>query len=105
MKYVCNTSHTCGLSQWYGDIILIAKYPNQYEAEINARGTFFHVIVGKYRDGNYLCVPNMDFGCSLSRLNDTFWNRERISQHLHKEVDVESLVCGIKALKMFDENI
>ena len=49
--------------------------------------------------------PNMDFGCELSHFSDTFWNAERIRQHLDSPVDVESLVCGIKALSLFDEVI
>lgn len=53
----------------------------------------------------HLCVPNMDFGCELSHFSDTFWNAERIRQHLDNPVDVESLVCGIKALSLFDEVI
>ena len=47
----------------------------------------------------------MDFGCELSYFSDTFWNAERIRQHLDSPVDVESLVCGIKALSLFDEVI
>ena len=47
----------------------------------------------------------MDFGCELSHFSDTFWNAERIRQHLDNPVDVESLVCGIKALSQFDEVI
>ena len=49
------------------------------------------------------CVPNMDFGCELSFLSDTFWNAEKISQHLDNPFDVESLVAGIKTLGSLDE--
>ena len=62
-------------------------------------------MTGSYENGNYLCVPNMDFGCELSLLSDTFWNAERISKPLDNPVDVESLVAGIKTLDSLDETI
>lgn len=105
MIFQCNTSKNVGKKPWTGEIRLPAHTTFHYEAIITARNTSFHVIAGKYQNGNYLCVPNMNFGCELSCLSDTFWNAERISQHLDNPVDVESLVCGIKALHKFDEVI
>ena len=105
MIFQCNTSRTAGKKTWTGEIQLLVHTPSHYEAVITARGTSFHVIAGKYQHGNYLCVPNMDFGCELSHFSDTYWNAERIHQHLDNPVDVESLVCGIKALSLFDEVI
>ena len=105
MIFQCNTGKTVGKKIWTGEIRLLVHTPCHYEAVITARGTSFHVIAGKYRNGNYLCVPNMDFGCELSHFSDTFWNAERIRQHLDNPVDVESLVCGIKALCNYDEVI
>lgn len=105
MFFQCNTGRTAGKKTWTGEILLLAHDVSHYEAVITARGTSFHVIAGKYQNGNYLCVPNMDFGCELSHFSDTFWNAERIQKHLDNPVDVESLVCGIKALCSFDEII
>ena len=103
MIFKCNTGKNIGQKTWIGEIILLVHTPFHYEAVITARGTYFHVIAGKYQNGNYLCVPNMDFGCELSDFSDTFWNSERIRQHLSNPVDVESLVCGIKALCSYNE--
>lgn len=105
MIFQCNTGRTVGKKTWTGEIRLLVHTPCHYEAVITARGTSFHVIAGKYQNGNYLCVPNMDLGCELSHFSDTFWNAERIRQHLGNPVDVESLVCGIKALCNYDEVI
>lgn len=105
MIFQCNTSHTCGNKSWPGEIRLLAKTPYHCEAVVTARGTRFHIITGIYQNGNYLCVPNMDFGCELSQLSDTFWNAEKISNHLDNPFDIESLVCAIKALASFDEFI
>ena len=103
MLFQCNTSHTCGKKIWFGEICLLAHSPYHKEAVITARGTRFHVIAGSYEYGNYLCVPNLDFGCELSLLSDTFWNAEKISKHLDNPVDVESLVAGLKTLGSLDE--
>ena len=105
MIFQCNTGKSVGKKIWTGEIRLLVHPPCHYEAVITARGTSFHVIAGKYQNGNYLCVPNMDLGCELSHFSDTFWNAERIRQHLDNPVDVESLVCGIKALCNYDEVI
>lgn len=105
MIFQCNTNHTCGKKSWSGELTLLVKTAHHNEAIITSRGTRFHIITGKYQNGNYLCVPNMDFGCELSHLSDTFWNAERIRSHLENPIDVESLVCGIKALASFDEVI
>ena len=103
MIFQCNSNKTCGKKVWTGEIKLLVHTDSHYEAVITARGTSFHVIAGKYQYGNYLCVPNLDFGCELSYFSDSFWNAERIGQHLDNPYDVESLVCGIKALCNFDE--
>ena len=105
MIFPCNPNQKCEDSTWSGELRLLIHTPFHYEAVITARGTSFHVIAGKYQNGNYLCVPNMDFGCELSHFSDTFWNSEKIRQHLNNPVDVESLVCGIKALCNYDEGI
>ncbi|MDD5936362.1 MAG: hypothetical protein PUC65_12525 [Clostridiales bacterium] len=103
MLFQCNTSHTCGKKPWSGEILILSQSSYHKEAVITARGTYFHIITGHYQCGNYLCVPNMDFGCELSYRSDTFWNAERISRHLENPVDVETLVSGIKALDSIDE--
>ena len=72
MIFQCNTGKTVGKKTWTGDIRLLVHTSFHYEAVITARGTSFHVIAGKYRNGNYLCVPNMDFGCELSTFQIPF---------------------------------
>lgn len=48
------------------------------EADIEANGWNFHVIIGKHINGNYICIPNWNVGSELAGLEDTFWNRERL---------------------------
>ena len=42
--------------------------------KINGRGTYFHILAGRHKYGNYLCIPNHDVGCELSDFSDIFWN-------------------------------
>ena len=51
------------------------------EADIEANGWNFHTIVGKHRDGLYICIPNWSIGSELAGLDDTFWNSERLSNY------------------------
>ncbi len=105
MIFQCNSNHTCGKHSWTGEINILSHTPYHTEAVINARGSSFHVITGSYEYGNYLCIPNIDFGCELSYLSDTFWNTESISRHLDNPVDVESLVSALKIIGCLDETI
>lgn len=51
------------------------------EADIHANGWSFRIIVGKHKDGNYICIPNWNIGSELSGLDDTFWNIERLKNY------------------------
>ena len=63
-----------------GQITIIhASFP--IEADIHANGWNFHIIVGKHKDGNYICIPNWSIGSELAGLDDTFWNSERLRNY------------------------
>ena len=57
--------------------IISSSFP--IEADIEANGWNFHVIVGKHKSGYYICIPNWNIGSELAGLADTFWNNERLS--------------------------
>ena len=59
--------------------IIHASFP--IEADIHANGWNFHIIVGKHKDGNYICIPNWSIGSELAGLDDTFWNSERLRNY------------------------
>ena len=50
----------CSPRQWEGSLEILQK-GNPCEAELCARGSRFHLIVGKHSYGNYLCIPQL--GC------------------------------------------
>lgn len=59
--------------------IISSSFP--IEADIEANGWNFHIIVGKHESGNYICIPNWSIGSELAALEDTFWNSERLSNY------------------------
>jgi hypothetical protein len=61
--------------------IHIFSYSFPIEAEIEANGWSFYVIVGKHKNGHYICIPNWSVGSELAALDDRFWNNERLVQH------------------------
>jgi len=50
--------------EWEG-IVNILSHDNPYEFSVKARGSIFHVILGSYEHGLYICVPNYNIGCDL----------------------------------------
>lgn len=97
MKYTCVLKGSPRRETWTGELILLYWRPGWYEAEINGRGTYFHILTGRHKYGNYLCIPNHDVGCELSDYSDIFWNEERIS-HLMRKVDAVTVAAGLSYL-------
>lgn len=66
-----------------------------YEMNLYFNGNSYHIIVGKHRYGNYICIPNWDIGCELAFFSDTFWNIERLTRHM-AEIEATAIVKGLK---------
>lgn len=94
MKYTCILRNGSRRETWTGTLILLHRMPGGYEAEINGRGTYFHILAGRHRYGNYLCIPNHDVGCELSDFSDILWNEQRISS-LMRKVDAVTVATGL----------
>ncbi|MCI6043276.1 hypothetical protein MR857_08065 [bacterium] len=94
MEYICTLRHGSRKEQWTGKLTLLQKRPGLYEAEISGRGTYFHVLTGRHKYGNYLCIPNHDIGCELSDFSDIFWNEERL-RSLMRTVDAVTVATGL----------
>ena len=60
MNYTCILKNGSRRENWTGQILLLDAGDGWYEAEINGRGTYFHILAGRHKYGNYLCVPNHD---------------------------------------------
>lgn len=88
----------CFPHQWECTLKII-KSSDPCEAELDARGSHFHLIVGKHAYGNYICIPNWDIGTELAALSDTFWNEERLRNYSKmKKVDTCTVVTALKIL-------
>lgn len=87
--YFCSDSRKCK-----GEVQILNDEP--LEMEINANGWTFLAIVGKYRGGNYICIPNWSVGSEIAGLTDVYWNAERLINHtsLHPD-DAEAIVRAI----------
>ena len=72
MNYTCILKSGSRKETWTGQIILLSTGNGWYEAEINGRGTYFHILAGRHKYGNYLCIRNHDVGCELSDFSDIF---------------------------------
>lgn len=98
MEYQCTLIRGKSKEKWTGQIRLLSQSDSCYEAEITGRGTYFHLIAGRHRYGNYLCIPNHEVGSELSAYQDVFWNTERLSG-LMKKVDAITVAFGLRYLE------
>lgn len=104
MEYICTLKEGSQKESWTGKLTLLRKGPGQYEAEISGRGTYFHILAGRHKYGNYLCIPNHDVGCELSDFSDIFWNEERL-RRLMRKVDAVTVAAGLLHLSATTDDI
>lgn len=98
--YKCTMEEDGRMVSWTASIdTLRMTASGQYEAEINGRGTYFHVIAGRHKYGRFLCIPNHDIGCELADFSDIRWTVERLSMHPIGKVDAVTVAAGISHLE------
>lgn len=98
MEYTCTLRDGTHIESWTGELTLLRCAGGQYEAEISGRGTYFHILAGRHKYGNYLCIPNHDVGCELSKFTDVFWNEEKL-RGLMRKVDAVTVAAGLAHLQ------
>ena len=76
----------------------------EHEFEVNARGSSFHLLVGKHAYGNYLCIPNWGIGTELSYLSDRFWNTEHLKSE-YPELSCPDIISIVTALATLEKHI
>lgn len=82
--------------EWTGQAEITRHTANMTELLIYGRGSRMDTIIGKYQNGLYLCIPDIDVGCPLSSMSDIFWNRERLSGQMNA-VDAITVAWALKA--------
>lgn len=85
--------------RWKGNYEVMATETHAHELLISGRGSSFHVVLGYYTHGNYICLPLLDIGCSLAYWTDIFWNVEKLSQVMNK-VDAITLASALNAYEL-----
>ena len=76
LDFECHSS-CYAIRHWRGRLRIV-KIGNPCEAEVSAQGSRFHVIIGSYAYGYFVCIPDCNIGVELSYLTDDFWNREKL---------------------------
>ena len=65
------------------------------EMDVEANGWLFHVLIGEYQYGRYICIPNWNIGSEYATFDDEFWNRERLNNTgLHPD-NVSAIVRAV----------
>ncbi len=95
-QYICSGIDGMESCCWTGTVRFLSQTA-PYEIEVNARGSYFHIVFGKHKYGNYICIPNWGIGTELSAFTDQFWNLGRIRQIYPGLSDVDA-VSIVKAL-------
>ncbi len=80
-----------------GEVMVKSHSMCMAELLVYGRESCINAVIGKYMSGQYICIPDIDTGCPLSRLSDIFWNRERLSAHMN-ETDAATVVHALRAL-------
>lgn len=90
--------------EWKVIVNRFNKTNTGFEASIMANNWLFHIVVGKFQDGYYLCIPNWSVGIELASYKDTFWNLEQLIKVM-KRKDAISIVTSIKYISEYIETI
>ena len=97
MEFVCTTPAEKGEDRWLGEVEVKSHSTRMAELLIYGRNSCINAVIGKYMSGQYICIPDIDTGCPLSRLSDLFRNRERLSMHMN-ETDAATVAHALRAL-------
>lgn len=102
LTFECTGSSDMIPESWTGNIRLI-NYAVPYEMEVTALGSCFHILIGKYRYGNFICIPNWGIGTELSGLGDSFWNYENLSNTYPElsPADISSIVSALAVVERY----
>lgn len=90
LSYQCHGHPGMQPGIWPGHIRLLSHTP-PYEMEVNARGSYFHIVFGRHKYGYYICIPNWNIGTEIAHLTDSFWNFERLVDTYPKLSSVDAI--------------
>lgn len=102
MEFECTLPEDEGEEEqrWLGEVLVKSRSIYMAELLIYGRGSRMDAVVGRYGNGQYICIPDLDTGCPLGRLTDTFWNQKRLSFHVG-EVDAVTIANALKEVSEY----
>lgn len=103
-KFICRFLPDKGMETWNGTICPLLPFePAGYE--VCARDSMFHIIIGNYINGRYLCIPNWNIGIDIADPDDCFWNFGRLTSAYPdlNRIDAISIVNAIAAIKHYND--
>ena len=92
------------ISYYKGKITPICLDKEPYEMTLDARGYSFHLIFGSQINGNFLCIPNWQFGCELADYHNRSWNMDSIL-HEDSQLDYEDATAIVWGLSLVSDYI
>lgn len=98
MDFEC-VDHLGYVSERWAGTIEMRSLTRLLEVTVEARGSSFHMIIGRYIHGWYLCIPGINLGTRLADPEDCFWNQENLISHSDLgPVDTGTIVSAIDIL-------
>lgn len=101
LNFTCNAVRDMKPARWKGQIRLL-RLTMPYELEVTARDSSFHILCGKHRYGNFICIPNWNIGTEMASLDDSFWNLERLTTY-YPELSLIDAISITSALVKLNE--
>lgn len=71
MVFECSLNFNETIETWTERIVNYKATEGILEMYVESRSSL-HIIIGRGSYGNFVCIPNYDVRCYLSRFNDTF---------------------------------
>ena len=94
-EYKCQCTYDSGRTRsWTATWSIVDSGDEFTELKITGCGSSYHIILGHYSSGNFLCIPDSGLSCPLAHWTDVFWNMERISRILNR-TDAVTIATGI----------
>jgi hypothetical protein len=99
LSFNCNRKWSNGRKEaWTAAIVKLKNHVNYIEFQIMSRSSIY-VICGKGERGYWACIPDYRAGCDLSmRLNDTFYNTEKLFAATKNKVDAITIAEALSKL-------
>lgn len=103
--FPCTGATGCRPQSWEGALRLL-RTGEFCEAEVEARGSYFHLIVGRHAYGNFVCIPNWNVGTEIAGMDDIFWNTERLQNYtVLKRTDACSVAAALSQIYRIHETM